>query len=64
MNEGVPGHRDAPASESGIRLGQAQYLYSLPEGQRLRHLHEDQDHKAPCRKRTGGDILREEYSVT
>ena len=46
------------ARKSGI--GQALYLYSLPEGPKLRHLHEDPENKtrAPCRKRTGTAVPR------
>ena len=59
VDESVPARWDAPASsfswisfraarKSGI--GQAQYLYSLPEGPKLRHLHEDQDHQGSLQK--------------
>ena len=37
-------------SKSGINLGQAQYLYSLPEGQISRHLQEDQNNKGSFQK--------------
>ena len=49
VDERVPAHRDAPASSSReppveisekSGIGQAQY-FSLPEGPKLRHLHED-----------------------
>ena len=54
VDEGVPAHRDAPASSSRESpseprgksgIGQTQHLYSLPEGRKLRHLHGDQDNK-------------------
>ena len=54
MAESVPEHRDAPATsfragrKSGI--GQAQYLYSLPEGPKFRYLLENQGYEGSLQK--------------
>ena len=46
------------ASKRGI--WQAQYLYSLPERPKLRHLLGTKITRAPCRKRTGAVVHRAE----
>ena len=57
VDESVPEHPDAsssshelPSEPRGKVVWQAQFLHSFPEGQKMRHLHEDQNNKESLQK--------------
>ena len=59
VDESVPAHRDAPASSSREAVSETRQkvvsgkhiiFHFLPEGPKLRHLHEDQDYKGSLQK--------------
>ena len=58
VDESVPAHRDTPASSSresaseprGKVVSGKHSIYTLPEGPKLRHLPEDQNHKGSVQK--------------
>ena len=71
VDESVPEHRDASSSSHELLLepranvvsGKHDIFHSLPEGQKLRYLFEDQDYKGSCRRRTGTVVPKAEKLV-
>ena len=58
------GLRFGTSCESGIKIKEAQYSYSLPKRPKLRSLLANQKSRALCRRRTGEALHRAENLVT